>query len=139
MKLSKYIRAVGVIQLVTSIQSGGAPLTNPDQKRKRKSKPPAAGCSYIVCTGVTSDRVELRVGERLELLANASDPDGDELSYRWETTGGTIVGYGAKVNFDATGVEAGTYTVTAIVSDKYSHSAECSTTIRVIESDSAPN
>ena len=57
------------------------------------------------------------VGDKVALRANASDPDGDTLLYTWTTTGGRIVGEGANVSFDTTGLAPGTYTVTAQVDD----------------------
>jgi hypothetical protein len=57
------------------------------------------------------------VGDRVALRANASDPDGDTLLYSWTTTGGRVVGDGANVTFDSTGLAPGTYTVTAQVDD----------------------
>jgi outer membrane protein OmpA-like peptidoglycan-associated protein len=64
-------------------------------------------------------------------MANASDPDGDVLTYTWTATGGRIVGSGASVTFDATGLAEGTYTVTAQVNDGFGHTVECSTTVNV--------
>lgn len=36
----------------------------------------------------------------LQLAANATDPDGDTLLYKWSTNGGRIIGDGANVNWD---------------------------------------
>jgi hypothetical protein len=50
----------------------------------------------------------------LNVTCNASDPDGDELSYEWSTDGGDISGTGAVVNWIAPqGV--GIYNVTVVV------------------------
>jgi hypothetical protein len=46
----------------------------------------------------------------------ASDPDGDTVTYAWTYTGGSISGTGSTVTWTAPST-AGTYTVTAIVSD----------------------
>ena len=51
-----------------------------------------------------------------QVTCNASDPDGDELSYEWSTTGGDISGTGAVVSWTAP-QEAGTYDVTVVVND----------------------
>jgi hypothetical protein len=52
----------------------------------------------------------------LKVTCNATDPDGDELSYEWTTTGGDISGTGAVVNWTAP-PEVGIYNVTVVVRD----------------------
>jgi hypothetical protein len=52
----------------------------------------------------------------LQVTCNATDPDGDELSYEWTTTGGNISGTGAVVNWTAP-QEVGIYNVTVVVKD----------------------
>jgi hypothetical protein len=53
-----------------------------------------------------------------QITCNASDPDGDELSYEWTATGGNISGTGAIVNWTAP-QEVGTYNITVVVKDGY--------------------
>ena len=54
----------------------------------------------------------------LQVTCNATDPDGDMLSYEWTTDGGKISGAGAAVNWAAPkGV--GTYNITVVVDDGY--------------------
>jgi len=52
----------------------------------------------------------------IQVTCTASDPDGDELSYEWITTGGDISGTGAVVNWIAP-QETGTYDITVVVTD----------------------
>ena len=47
----------------------------------------------------------------------ATDPENDVLTYNYSVTGGRIVGTGATVTWDLTGVSPGTYTITAGVDD----------------------
>jgi hypothetical protein len=47
----------------------------------------------------------------------ASDPENDTLIYNYTVSGGRIVGQGANVNWDLSGVRPGTYTITAGVDD----------------------
>jgi hypothetical protein len=54
----------------------------------------------------------------IQVTCNATDPDGDELSYEWSTTGGDISGTGAVVNWTAP-QEVGAYNVTVVVKDVY--------------------
>ncbi len=56
-------------------------------------------------------------GDSISLSADAKDPDGDTLSYKWTTTGGRIIGEGANVVLDTTGLNAGDYSVTLEVDD----------------------
>jgi outer membrane protein OmpA-like peptidoglycan-associated protein len=84
-----------------------------------------------VCRAVTADRTEVIVGESVSLTADASDPDGDVLVYTWTATGGRVVGSGATVTFDTTGLTPGTYTVTAQVDDGFGHVVDCAVTITV--------
>jgi len=50
------------------------------------------------------------------VTCNASDPDGDELSYEWSTTGGNITGTGPEVIWTAP-EEVGMYDITVVVED----------------------
>jgi len=54
----------------------------------------------------------------LQVNCNATDPDGDELSYEWSASGGNITGTGAAVNWTAP-QEIGVYNITVVVSDSY--------------------
>jgi hypothetical protein len=54
----------------------------------------------------------------LQVTCNATDPDGDELGYKWTTDGGKISGTGADVKWTAPR-EVGAYNVTVVVKDGY--------------------
>jgi hypothetical protein len=58
----------------------------------------------------------------LQVTCTASDPDDDELSYEWTTSGGNISGTGAVVNWTAP-EEVGIYSVTVVVIDGQGSSA----------------
>lgn len=47
----------------------------------------------------------------------AVDPENDVLTYNYTVSGGKIIGTGANVTWDLTGVSTGTYTITAGVDD----------------------
>lgn len=71
-------------------------------------------------------------GDKVQLQATASDPDGDTLLYSWTSTGGRIVGDGDNAkSFDTTGLAPGDYTVTVEVNDGCGCVAFDSKTIRV--------
>jgi hypothetical protein len=66
----------------------------------------------------------------LQVVCNATDSDGDELSYEWATTGGDISGMGAVVNWTAP-EEVGMYDVTVVVKDGHGSSDTDSVSISV--------
>jgi hypothetical protein len=47
----------------------------------------------------------------------AVDPEGDVLTYDYNITAGQIIGTGAKVVWNLTGVKSGTYSITVGVDD----------------------
>ena len=53
-----------------------------------------------------------------QITCNATDPDGNALSYEWTATGGNIIGTGAVVNWTAP-QQVGTYNITVVVKDGY--------------------
>jgi hypothetical protein len=66
----------------------------------------------------------------VQVTCNATDPDGDELSYEWTATAGNISGTGAVVNWTAP-QEAGIYDITVVVKDSHGDSATNSLHISV--------
>jgi hypothetical protein len=66
----------------------------------------------------------------LQVTCNASDPDGDELSYNWSASRGNISGTGAVVNWTAP-AEVGIYDVTVVVSDGHGEEATRSVILSV--------
>lgn len=76
------------------------------------------------------ENVSVHVGGSATLTVNATDPDGDTLSYSWDAGGGTVVGTGASVTFLAP-AQAGDVTVTVTVTDGRSGKSETSLTVHV--------
>jgi hypothetical protein len=64
------------------------------------------------------------------IVCNATDPDGDELSYNWLASGGNITGTGESVNWTAPN-SAGSYNVTVTVTDGHGGNATKQMTITV--------
>jgi len=75
----------------------------------RANRPPAIN-------SLVANTVWTTPSGNLQVTCNATDPDGDELSYAWTTTGGNISGTGAVVNWTAP-QEVGIYNVTVVVKD----------------------
>lgn len=53
----------------------------------------------------------------VNVATSASDPENDVLTYSYTVSGGRVVGTGANVQWDLTGVQRGNYTVTVGVDD----------------------
>jgi len=66
-------------------------------------------------------------------VANASDPDSDQLLYTWSVTGGRLSGEGRQVTWDLSGVANGSYTATVEVNDGNQHTASGNTTVTVAD------
>jgi hypothetical protein len=74
--------------------------------------------SRPVITSLEAEPEEVITLGSCQITCNASDPDGDALSYEWTATGGNISGIGAVVNWTAP-QEVGTYNITVVVKDGY--------------------
>lgn len=55
--------------------------------------------------------------KEISIEAIANDPDNDPLTYQYTVSGGKIIGQGAKVVWDISGLQPGNYTITAAVDD----------------------
>jgi hypothetical protein len=53
----------------------------------------------------------------ISVATSATDPENDVLTYNYTVSGGRIVGTGANVSWDVSGLAPGTYTITAGVDD----------------------
>ena len=83
---------------------------------------------------LTASPESLDVGENSTITCDASDPDGDALTYDWSAPdGGTISGSGSSVIWTAPGT-AGLYPVICTVSDGRGGSDEASISIEVTDS-----
>jgi len=83
----------------------------------RPNRPPVMSCSANPSTG--------HPGDRIHIVATASDPDNDPLSFTWRPNGGQIVGTGAEVDLDTTGLSPAQYVVTGRVEDGRGGAADC--------------
>jgi hypothetical protein len=86
-------------------------------------KHPTATCAV--------DSSPIMQGKTANVSAVVSDFDLGTVAYSWSTSGGKVTGSGSTVVFDSAGVDPGTYTVTAKVSDKAGLQATCSANVVV--------
>src|SRR5687768_10047654 len=78
------------------------------------------------------EKTTLRPGESTRVRAIASDADGDALTYSWSATAGRIVGTGATVNFESTGMTPpASATIRVRVSDGRGGDAEATCPVRM--------
>jgi hypothetical protein len=71
-----------------------------------------------IITSLVADADWITPSGSMQVMCNASDPDGDELNYSWSTDGGDIYGTGVAVNWTAP-QEIGAYNITVVVTDAY--------------------
>ena len=91
--------------------------------------PPANRGPTVSCE---IERTTLRPGESTRVRAIASDADGDALTYSWSATAGRIVGTGATVNFESTGMTPpASATIRVRVSDGRGMDAEATCPVRM--------
>lgn len=83
-----------------------------------------------VITSLVAEPAKVLPRQSCQIVCNATDPDGDELSYGWSASGGTISGMGTTVTWTAPG-SAGLYDVTVIVMDSRGSAATDSVTITI--------
>ncbi len=76
----------------------------------------------------------------VSVATSASDPENDVLTYNYTVSGGRIVGTGANVSWDTSGLAPGTYTITAGVDDGCGLCGKTQTqTITVVACDCVPD
>jgi outer membrane protein OmpA-like peptidoglycan-associated protein len=89
--------------------------------------PPTASCS------ATPSSVYAGSNDAVTIHVNASSPDNLPLTYSYTASGGTVEGSGPEARWSPSGVNPGSYTVTAKVDDGKGGTASCTAEIRVEE------
>jgi outer membrane protein OmpA-like peptidoglycan-associated protein len=92
---------------------------------ERPNRPPTASLSV--------ERSPILPGEHTGITCTGTDPDGDPLTYSYSASGGQVNGTGSNPQFDATGLQPGTYTVKCTVNDGRGGTADASGNVEVKE------
>jgi hypothetical protein len=88
------------------------------KKEWKRDPQPKYACILINLPSNVVDLVVENNNDRImSVRVKANDPENDVLTYAYKVSAGKIVGVGANVVWDMTGVEAGTYTLMAGVDD----------------------
>ena len=85
--------------------------------------PPTMSCAV--------DRASVMAGEKVNVTVSVNDLSNTPLSYQWLTNGGQILGTGASVQLDTTGLAPGNYTVTGRVQNAKGGAAACTAGVTV--------
>jgi len=94
-------------------------------------KPPPEPPKKAPTISCQTTTVELWSGESKELRVRVTNPDRVRASITWSGTG--VSGSGETGRFNASGLKAGSYTVTVTVSDDNGHKDSCPMTVNVSE------
>ena len=89
------------------------------------------GNSEPVINDVTIDPLLIRVGSSTTITIDATDPDGDFLSYSWAVALGDIIGSGNQVRYTAAFCCVGINTVNLVVTDSRGASVSHSINLEV--------
>ena len=116
----------GTYTATVTVDDGRGGTANASTEFKVEQKPNAP--PTISCA---ANPASITVGQRSSITSTASDPDNDQLTYTYTTSGGRITGSGANVQFDSTGVAPGTYTITCHVSDGRGGEKDATTQVAV--------
>jgi len=76
-----------------------------------------AGNSDPVINSITINPVFIRVGTTTTVTVDATDSDGDNLSYSWSVALGDIIGSGSQVRYTAAFCCVGVNTINVVVKD----------------------
>jgi len=96
---------------------------------------PAPAAPTMSCTANPST---VNAGERPTITAVVNDVSGTPITYTWQANAGQIIGMGASVQLDTSGLAPGTYTVTGRAENGVHSACDCSTTVTVQAPPPAP-
>jgi hypothetical protein len=124
----------------SGVSTRGRSVSFGAEPRRQRNRPPSIDsftsslgtisiCSFLP-TAALSDKPEVN------LVVNATDPDGDALQYEYSTTEGSISGKGNSVIWDLNNVLRGPHEVRVTVSDGKGGKVEAALTVTTVDSGS---
>jgi hypothetical protein len=118
--------APGTYVITVEVSDGRDTVSSPKLLRLevRPNEPP-------IIDSLTAEETTVLLGRSTVIRCEASDPDGDELTYRWTATGGELSGEGAEVTWTALGGCGDRVTISVSVTDGYGGETSEKMTIRV--------
>jgi outer membrane protein OmpA-like peptidoglycan-associated protein len=117
----------GTYRLTATVDNGRG-VTSSCSSDVTVSAKPAPPPPMMTCS---VDRSSVLTGERVQVTATVNDQTGTPLTYTWQTNGGQVVGTGATVQLDTSGLAPGNYTVTGRVENGVGGAADCSAGVSV--------
>jgi hypothetical protein len=117
----------GSYTLTSRVENGAGNTSNCSANVSVRPKP-APPAPTMSCTANPST---VLAGERATIAANVNDPTGSALTYSWQTNGGQIVGDGATVQLDTSGLQPGNYVVTGRAETVTHAACDCSANVTV--------
>ncbi len=123
--------ALGLILIAALSGCGGQPASQPVQA------PPEPVNNPPVITDLHANTAIIQPLGTSNILCTAIDPDGDHLSYRWTTSGGTVDSSGASATWTAP-ENPGNYLITVVVSDGKGGAVSQDVTISIPEKPNNP-
>jgi outer membrane protein OmpA-like peptidoglycan-associated protein len=113
---------------LTSRVENGAGTTSSCSANVSVQPKPVPPAPTMSCT---ANPATVLAGERATIAANVNDPSGSALTYTWQTNGGQIIGDGASVQLDTSGLQPGNYVVTGRAETVTHAACDCSANVTV--------
>jgi len=112
--------------------SACGPSAEPTPPTPTPTPPPTPGANQPPeISSLTPAQMQAYPSDMIEIRCNASDTDGDTISYEWATTGGKFTGTGPTVSWVAP-AQYGDYTITVTVKDGKGGITQASVTMSVV-------
>jgi len=110
------------------------------KSQRRRNRPPSIDSFSSSSTAIRICPFFTRLADKpeVDLLVNATDPDGDTLQYKYSTTAGTILGKGKLVIWDLSKVLWGPHEVHVTVTDGKGGKVVAALTITTVDSGCDP-
>jgi hypothetical protein len=125
---------------ITATVSDGAFTSEPMSGQLTVKEPPPDENEPPIIRSVHVSETTLRTGSETDVIVDAFDPDGDDISYIYEASGGSVIGSGDQVTYRASQVP-GTYTLKVKVTDgeDFSEEERVEFTVWELEVNNAPS